>query len=110
MFVLYCVDTCSNDWVDCLTTPSLTVSILSKIHPVYVVPDFDMSDDAQCSSPSFRCMRQGRDFDATQMEPDVVNIHIETAPIVACAYGSLIRAIIILQVCICRLNAHLSLV
>jgi len=76
------------------------VSILTKLHPMHVIPDVELSDDAQYSSPTIQSakQKQGKDFDATVMEPDVVYVHVHVAAITGCASGSLIGALLTLRV------------
>ena len=94
----------SDDWIDCARASSATLSILTKLHPMHVIPDVELSDDAKYSSPTIQSakQKQGKEFDATVMEPDVVYVHVDVAAITGCASGSIIRALLTFRV---RVNA-----
>lgn len=107
-------------WVDCMEAPSVAVNLNYMYHPMALLEAEDSNQGEPTSTLSseekvlnmphlipLRPLRPRKkqpsgmsidEFDASQMEADVIFVDVEIAPSVLCAYGSLIGNILHLKV------------
>ncbi|KAI0212656.1 hypothetical protein LSAT2_002397 [Lamellibrachia satsuma] len=108
-------------WVDCMEAPSVAVNLNYMYHPMALLEAEDgdsnqgeptstlSSEEKVLNMPHLIPLRPLRprkkqpsgmsidEFDASQMEADVIFVDVEIAPSVLCAYGSLIGNILHLK-------------
>ena len=102
----------SAGWIDCWQTSNVALTITYKYHPmpplmksdshhIMISPDDSLitaQDPEEALLIPLRPMRPVStsskipdDFDAGQMDSDLISVELEVAPSVVCAYGSLLR-------------------
>ena len=107
----------SAGWVDCWNTSSVAFSLLYTFHPSPILESTSkspvgldelptpMKEETLLSPlrppPSDTPKKKvtAANFDATTLEPDIINVELEIAPSVLCLYGSLLRNFIHVKVC-----------
>ncbi|XP_041357043.1 transmembrane protein KIAA1109-like isoform X2 [Gigantopelta aegis] len=105
----------SAGWIDCWNTSSVAFSLLYTFHPSPILNftskspigldelPTPMREESLLSPlrppPSDTPKKKvtAANFDATTLEPDVINVELELAPSVLCLYGSLLRNFIHLK-------------